>query len=52
MSIEAQLAIKRNAEELSSYLKDLNTWSNEIKKKDILAKKTKIKKHVNIYKLK
>jgi len=45
MSIEAQLAIKRNAEELSSYLKDLNSWSNDIKKKDALAKKTKIKKN-------
>jgi len=48
MSIEAQLAIKRNAEELSSYLKDLNSWSNDIKKKDALAKKTKIKKNVSL----
>jgi len=48
MSIEAQLAIRRNAEEFSSYLKDLNSWTNEIKKKDVLAKKTKVKKHVCI----
>jgi len=45
MSIETQLAIRRNAEELSSYLKDLNSWTSEIKKKDVLAKKTKVKKH-------
>jgi hypothetical protein len=50
MSMHVQHTIKQNMEELQSYLSDLNTWTNDMEKKDkelINNKQTSVRVRVN-----
>ena len=45
-----QMQVKRNAEDLQNYLKDLDSWEDGIKKKDEgLSRRKPILKEVGLY---
>ena len=45
-----QMQLRHNAEDLQSYIKDLQSWEEEIKEKDInLSKQKPILKEVQFY---